>query len=203
MSPRDVGRTSLMQSLTWSVYTEITLIRDLRRRKDDITLGKANEGVLVLLLVWDDMTSIEELKNDGLMTTHYQETKAYFRNTKVRSFLCPRNPDEGKSETVTMFSHHQKTVVVDSEIFGGGSQRRIIGTVMSHGDMSMAARSRGVGRHSCESRAGAGLGQALQSGNAIQGSPGMIFIANWKNQLLRMSCATLSKGGKNRLDKCS
>ncbi|KAM1134487.1 hypothetical protein ACFX19_044310 [Malus domestica] len=71
------------------------------------------------------MTSIEELKNDGLMTTHYQETKAYFRNTKVRSFLCPRNPDEGKSETVTMFSHHQKTVVVDSEISGGGSQRRI------------------------------------------------------------------------------
>ncbi|KAB2629307.1 phospholipase D alpha 1-like [Pyrus ussuriensis x Pyrus communis] len=104
----------------WSVYTEITLIRDPRRRKDDITLGqllkrKANEGVLVLLLVWDDRTSVEDIKKD----------EEYFRNTKVRCFLCPRNPDEGKNEIVTMFTHHQKTVVVDNEISGGGSQRRI------------------------------------------------------------------------------
>ncbi|KAB2619097.1 phospholipase D alpha 1-like [Pyrus ussuriensis x Pyrus communis] len=120
----------------WSVYTKITLLRDPRRRKDDITLGqllkrKADEGVLVLLLVWDDRTSIEELKKDGLMTTHDQETEEYFRNTKVHCFLCPRNPDVGKSiiqgfQTATMFTHHQKTIVVDSEISGRGSQKRRI-----------------------------------------------------------------------------
>ncbi|KAL6215107.1 hypothetical protein ACLB2K_014538 [Fragaria x ananassa] len=88
----------------WSVYTEINLVRDPQRRKpgDELTLGqllkkKADEGVLVLLLVWDDRTSIPEYKKDGLMTTHDQETEEYFRNTKVRCFLCPRNPDIGRS----------------------------------------------------------------------------------------------------------
>ncbi|CAB4266762.1 unnamed protein product [Prunus armeniaca] len=117
----------------WSVYTEITLLRDPSRRKDDITLGellkrKANEGVSVLLLVWDDRTSVEELKKDGLMTTHDQGTEEYFLNTKVHCFLCPRNPDVGKSiiqgfQTATMFTHHQKTIVVDSEMPGGESQK--------------------------------------------------------------------------------
>ncbi|VVA23841.1 PREDICTED: phospholipase [Prunus dulcis] len=120
----------------WSVYTEITLLRDPSRRKDDITLGellkrKANEGVSVLLLVWDDRTSVEELKKDGLMTTHDQGTEEYFLNTKVHCFLCPRNPDVGKSiiqgfQTATMFTHHQKTIVVDSEMPGGESQKRRI-----------------------------------------------------------------------------
>ena len=38
-----------------------------------------------------------------------------------------------------------------------------IGTFMSHGDRSMAAGSRGAGRHSCESRAGTGLGQVVRN----------------------------------------
>ncbi|XP_050363852.1 phospholipase D alpha 1-like [Argentina anserina] len=127
----------------WSVYTEINLVRDPQRRKpgDELTLGqllkkKADEGVLVLLLVWDDRTSIPEFKKDGLMTTHDQETEQYFRNTKVRCFLCPRNPDIGRSfiqgfETATMFTHHQKTVVVDSEMVGGdpSQKRRILSFV--------------------------------------------------------------------------
>ncbi|KAL6208403.1 hypothetical protein ACLB2K_019353 [Fragaria x ananassa] len=127
----------------WSVYTEINLVRDPQRRKpgDELTLGqllnkKADEGVLVLLLVWDDRTSIPEYKKDGLMTTHDQETEEYFRNTKVRCFLCPRNPDIGRSfiqgfETSTMFTHHQKTLVVDSEMVGGdpSQKRRILSFV--------------------------------------------------------------------------
>ncbi|XP_028799099.1 phospholipase D alpha 1-like [Neltuma alba] len=120
----------------WSVYTEITLIRDLRGPIPNITLGellkkKADEGVNVLMLVWDDRTSVKELKKDGLMATHDQETEEYFRNTKVKCVLCPRNPDDGRSiiqgfEISTMFTHHQKTVVVDSGIPGEGSQRRRI-----------------------------------------------------------------------------
>ncbi|GFZ20871.1 phospholipase D alpha 1 [Actinidia rufa] len=122
----------------WSVYTEITLVRDSRRPKPggDMTLGvllkkKANEGVRVLMLVWDDRTSVNLLKKDGLMATHDEETGNYFRNTEVHCVLCPRNPDDGRSivqdlEISTMFTHHQKIVVVDSEMPNGRSQKRRI-----------------------------------------------------------------------------
>lgn len=122
----------------WSVYTEIALIRDSRRPKSggDITLGellkkKASEGVKVLMLVWDDRTSIDVLKKDGLMATHDEETENFFQNTEVHCVLCPRNPDDGGSfiqdfQISTMFTHHQKIVVVDSELPGGGSEKRRI-----------------------------------------------------------------------------
>ncbi|KAK1382854.1 Phospholipase D [Heracleum sosnowskyi] len=122
----------------WSVYTDFSLIRDPRRPKPggEITLGellkkKANEGVNVLLLVWDDITSCEPLKKDGLMATHDQETGKFFQNTKVHCYLCPRNPDDGRSVVQgfaisTMFTHHQKSIIVDSEGLGGESQKRRI-----------------------------------------------------------------------------
>jgi phospholipase D1/2 len=122
----------------WSVYTEISLIRDSRREKPggDITLGellkkKASEGVRVLMLVWDDRTSVGLLKKDGMMATHDEETEHCFQNTDVHCVLCPRNPDDGGSiiqdlQISTMFTHHQKIVVVDSEMPSGGSQQRRI-----------------------------------------------------------------------------
>lgn len=118
----------------WSVYTEITLIRDPVQPKR-ITLGellkrKAEEGVKVLMLVWDDRTSVPDFKKDGLMATHDQETADYFKNTKVNCVLCPRNPDVGRSivqglETSTMFTHHQKTIVVDSPAVGQRQKRTV------------------------------------------------------------------------------
>ncbi|GJU86511.1 phospholipase D alpha 1 [Tanacetum coccineum] len=70
----------------WSVYTEIALIRDSRRQKTggDITLGellkkKAGEGVKVLMLVWDDRTSVDVLKKDGLMCTHDEDAELFPR----------------------------------------------------------------------------------------------------------------------------
>eukprot|EP00253_Pinus_taeda_P002390 PITA_02390 len=126
----------------WSVYTEITLIRDSKRPKPggDETLGqllkrKASEGVRVLMLVWDDWTSVGLLKKDGLMATHDEETSDYFDGSDVNCVLCPRNPDNGQSfvqdlQISTMFTHHQKIVVVDSPLPGGGSeQRRIVSFV--------------------------------------------------------------------------
>ncbi|XP_049373672.1 phospholipase D alpha 1-like isoform X2 [Solanum verrucosum] len=122
----------------WSIYTEITLIRDRRRPKPggDISLGellkrKANEGVRVLMLVWDDRTSIPVLQQDGLMATHDEETANYFRGTQVNCVLCPRNPDDGRSiiqniEIGTMFTHHQKIVIVDGELPNGDRERRRI-----------------------------------------------------------------------------
>ncbi|KAK6941658.1 Phospholipase D/Transphosphatidylase, partial [Dillenia turbinata] len=123
----------------WSIYTKITLVRDLRRPKPGgyITLGellkmKASEGVRVLMLVWDDRTSVKLLKKDGVMATHDEDTESYFHNTDVHCVLCPRNPDNSKTiiqdiEISTMFTHHQKTVMVDYEMPNKESeQRRIV-----------------------------------------------------------------------------
>ncbi|XP_042488530.1 phospholipase D alpha 1-like [Macadamia integrifolia] len=112
----------------WSVYTKITLVRDSMRPKrgGEITLGellkkKASEGVRVLMLVWHDRTSVPIFKNEGLMGTHDTETEEFFRNSDVQCVLCGRDPDVGDSfvqdfEISTMFTHHQKIVVVDSEM---------------------------------------------------------------------------------------
>ncbi|KAL6551293.1 Phospholipase D [Orobanche minor] len=107
----------------WSVYTQFALIRDTRRPKPggDIMLGdllkkKADEWVRVLMLVWDDRTSVGQLKKDGLMATHDQETEEYFQGSNVHCVLCLRNPDDTggiiKGLTIsTIFTHHQKIVV--------------------------------------------------------------------------------------------
>ncbi|VAH58505.1 unnamed protein product [Triticum turgidum subsp. durum] len=126
----------------WSVHTEITLIRDTNRPKPggDVTLGellkrKASEGVRVLMLVWDDRTSVGLLKRDGLMATHDEETANYFQGTDVHCVLCPRNPDDSGSivqdlQISTMFTHHQKIVCVDDALPSQGSeQRRILSFV--------------------------------------------------------------------------
>ncbi|CAH1426486.1 unnamed protein product [Lactuca virosa] len=121
----------------WSVYTEITLIRDLRRPRPDMdmTLGellkkKASEGVRVLMLVWDDRTS-EGLIENGLMATHDEDTGKYFSDSEVNCVLCPRNPDDGHSlveniEISLIFTHHQKIVVVDAPLPNNHEKRRIV-----------------------------------------------------------------------------
>ncbi|KAG0484686.1 hypothetical protein HPP92_008765 [Vanilla planifolia] len=88
------------------------------------------------MLVWDDRTSVGLLKKDGLMATHDEETANYFNGTDVQCVLCPRNPDNGGSfvqdlQISTMFTHHQKIVVVDHELpYNNGSQwRRIVSFV--------------------------------------------------------------------------
>ncbi|MCO5590754.1 hypothetical protein L7F22_044729 [Adiantum nelumboides] len=113
----------------WSVYTKITLVRDMDRPipgAQGVTLGellkhKAMEGVRVLLLVWDERTLIPRVEVTGVMHTHDEDTAAYFRGTKVHCVRCPRNPDDGSSivkgmEVRLMFTHHQKTVIVDVAI---------------------------------------------------------------------------------------
>ncbi|PKA49062.1 Phospholipase D alpha 1 [Apostasia shenzhenica] len=124
----------------WSVYAEITLVREGQRPGCEITIGellkrKAGQGVRVLLLVWDDRTSVGELKKDGVMATHDQDTAKYFHGSAVNCVLCPRNPDVGESyvqaaEISTMFTHHQKTIVVDAAASASparlSSRRRIV-----------------------------------------------------------------------------
>ncbi|MED6173243.1 Phospholipase D [Stylosanthes scabra] len=114
----------------WSLYTEISLIRDPKRPKHggDITLGqllkkKANDdGVKVVLLLWQDGIRVPIIGYPiRIMYTHDKETLSYFKDTNVHCVLCPRDSD--------FFSHHQKIVLVDSKLPNNGDEskkRRIV-----------------------------------------------------------------------------
>ncbi|KAH1266826.1 Phospholipase D delta [Glycine soja] len=102
----------------WSIYHKVRLVREPTRplpRGGDLTLGellkyKSEEGVRVLLLVWDDKTSHDKvfLKTAGVMGTHDEETRKFFKHSSVVG---------------TVFTHHQKCVIVDTQ--AAGNNRKI------------------------------------------------------------------------------
>ncbi|PIA35507.1 hypothetical protein AQUCO_03500103v1 [Aquilegia coerulea] len=117
----------------WSIFDKVRLIREPTRplpRGGDLTLGellkyKSQEGVRVLLLVWDDKTSHSKfyLKTAGVMGTHDEETRKFFKHSSVICVLAPRYASSKlsifKQQVVgTLFTHHQKTVLVDSQAHG-------------------------------------------------------------------------------------
>lgn len=122
----------------WSVYHLVRLIRDKENAVDsvlgDLLKAKSQEGVRVLLLVWDDPTSRSILgyKTDGIMQTHDEETRRFFKHSSVQVLLCPRSAGKGhswakKQEVGTIYTHHQKTVIVDAD--AGQNKRKIIAFV--------------------------------------------------------------------------
>ncbi|KAF5453331.1 hypothetical protein F2P56_028240 [Juglans regia] len=121
----------------WSLWHKVRLVRDAGQA--DVTLGdilraKSREGVRVLLLIWDDPTSRSILgyKTDGIMQTHDEETRRFFKNSTVQVLLCPRIAGKRHSwikqrEVETIYTHHQKTVIVDAD--AGNNKRKIIAFV--------------------------------------------------------------------------
>ncbi|XP_042496640.1 LOW QUALITY PROTEIN: phospholipase D beta 1-like [Macadamia integrifolia] len=124
----------------WSVFHEVRLVHDAAyaSTRSDCTLGdllksKSQEGVRVLLLVWDDPSSRNILgyKTDGFMHTHDEETRHFFKHSSVQVLLCPRS--DGKhswvkqQEVGAIYTHHQKTVIVDAD--AGCNKRKIIAFV--------------------------------------------------------------------------
>uniref|UniRef100_A0A2P2L0H9 phospholipase D n=1 Tax=Rhizophora mucronata TaxID=61149 RepID=A0A2P2L0H9_RHIMU len=122
----------------WSVDHNVTLVRSNSDGKD-ITLGellktKSQEGVRVLLLVWDDPTSKSFLghKTKGVMDTSDEVTRHFFKHSSVQVILCPRSGGKGhsfikKQEVGTIYTHHQKTVIVDAD--AGNYRRKIVAFV--------------------------------------------------------------------------
>ncbi|TYK12508.1 phospholipase D delta [Cucumis melo var. makuwa] len=122
----------------WSVFHKVKLVREPTRplpRGGDLTLGdllkyKSEEGVRVLMMIWDDKTSHDKffINTEGLMQTHDEETKKFFKHSSVICVLSPRYPS-GKLSYVkqkvvgTVFTHHQKCVLVDTQ--GYGNNRKI------------------------------------------------------------------------------
>ncbi|KAJ1414834.1 Phospholipase D, C-terminal [Sesbania bispinosa] len=80
----------------WSVWHKVRLVRDAGYASDytlgDLLRSKSQEGVRVLLLLWDDPTSRSILgyKTDGVMATHDEETRRFFKHSSVHVLLCPR-----------------------------------------------------------------------------------------------------------------
>ncbi|GLJ47212.1 hypothetical protein SUGI_0996540 [Cryptomeria japonica] len=127
----------------WSVYTEITLVRDRERMikgAQGVTIGellkkKAEQGVTVLVLIWEDRTAVRILNKEGLMKTHCDETFEYFKDSKVHCALCPRNPDKRSLSLIqgvevgAQFTHHQKTVSLDSAVADDSKTCRVVSFV--------------------------------------------------------------------------
>ncbi|XP_077248629.1 phospholipase D gamma 1-like [Tasmannia lanceolata] len=122
----------------WSVYHKVRLVRDAGNALDctlgDLLKTKSQEGVRVLLLVWDDPTSRKFwlLQTGGVMQTHDEETRRFFKHSSVQVLLCPRSAGKRHSwvkqqEVGAIYTHHQKTVIVDSD--AGNTKRKIIAFV--------------------------------------------------------------------------
>ncbi|XP_051123443.1 phospholipase D delta-like [Andrographis paniculata] len=122
----------------WSIYDKVRLVREPTKplpKGGDLTLGellkyKSQEGVRVLLLVWDDKTSHSKcfIKTEGVMQTHDEKTKKYFKRSSVQCVLAPRYASAKlsifKQQVVgTLYTHHQKCVILDTQ--GSGSNRKI------------------------------------------------------------------------------
>ncbi|KAJ0968817.1 hypothetical protein J5N97_021694 [Dioscorea zingiberensis] len=122
----------------WSVFHTVRLVRDAGRGPDctlgDLLKSKSQEGVRVLILVWDDPTSrsILGIRMDGVMQTRDEETRRFFKHSSVQVLLCPRSAGKRHSwvkqqETATIYTHHQKTVIVDAD--AGNNKRKIVAFV--------------------------------------------------------------------------
>ncbi|KAJ8459367.1 hypothetical protein OPV22_032293 [Ensete ventricosum] len=120
----------LIYLVGWSIYHKVKLVRESTRPLPDagkLTLGdllkyKSQEGVRVCLMVWDDKTSHDKLfiKTGGVMQTHDEETKKFFKHSSVICVLSPRYASSKlsivKQQVVgTLFTHHQKCVLVDTQ----------------------------------------------------------------------------------------
>ncbi|KAI3803373.1 hypothetical protein L1987_31524 [Smallanthus sonchifolius] len=117
------GAKHLIYIAGWSFNPNLILVRDLETeiphargvKLGEVLKRKAEEGVAVRIMIWDDETSLPIIKNKGIMGTNDENALAFFKNTKVVCKLCPRL----NHNFPTMFTHHQKTITVDAHLCNG------------------------------------------------------------------------------------
>ncbi|XP_031480976.1 phospholipase D alpha 4 [Nymphaea colorata] len=116
----------------WSLNPKTVLVRDLKTSIPDaigVSIGellkrKAQKGVAVRVMLWNDETSLAVLRNSGVMHTHDEEAYSFFQGTEVVCRLCTRD----HAEAPALFAHHQKTITVDAGASSGG-RREIVSFV--------------------------------------------------------------------------
>ena len=117
----------------WSVFTSIYLLRgdddpEGFSNVGELLKSKADEGVRVLLMVWNEKSN-DITDGAGLMGTHDEETEAFFSGTNVECVLVPRQKTDGvfaDSFVSCCYTHHQKTVICDAAFEEDESLRRIV-----------------------------------------------------------------------------
>jgi phospholipase D1/2 len=113
----------------WSFDTDQYLLRGDELTKElaqgkysprlgELLLDKAEEGVVVNLMQWDDFSS-NAVQQTGQMGTCDEKTKNYFRGTKVNARFM--GMAGGETNTVLqgtskrmVFTHHQKFIIMDA-----------------------------------------------------------------------------------------
>ncbi|XP_020218806.1 phospholipase D delta [Cajanus cajan] len=128
----------LVYIVGWSIFHKVKLVREPTKplpsggnlNLGDLLKYKSEEGLRVLLLVWDDKTSHSKffINTTGVMQTHDEETRKFFKHSTVRCLLSPRYASSKLSifrqQVVgTLFTHHQKCVIVDTQ--ANGNNRKI------------------------------------------------------------------------------
>ncbi|CAA6667987.1 unnamed protein product [Spirodela intermedia] len=128
------GAKHIIYITGWAFNHSVVLVQDPDTERPDavgVELGellkrKADEGVAVRLMLWDDESSLPLIRNPGLMRTHDEDSFTYFAQTRV---VCRRFP-RLHHNFPTVFAHHQKTISVDSpRRLDGDSGREIVSFV--------------------------------------------------------------------------
>ncbi|XWS12056.1 hypothetical protein CRYUN_Cryun37aG0057900 [Craigia yunnanensis] len=124
------GAKHLIYIAGWSFNPKMVLVRDPQTniphargvKLGELLKRKAEEGVAVRIMLWNDETSLPLIKNKGVMRTHDEDAFAYFKHTKVICKLCLRL----HHMFPTLFAHHQKTITVDTRAYSSSVNDREI-----------------------------------------------------------------------------
>ena len=124
----------------WSVCTDTNLVRgdddpDGESNVGELLKQRADEGVNVMVMVWNEALSTE-ISMNGLMGTHDEKTRIFFEGTNVHCVSVGRTKRKGKTQDAlagafqnTCYTHHQKTVICDAPMEGESGMRRVIAFV--------------------------------------------------------------------------
>ncbi|GKV03269.1 hypothetical protein SLEP1_g15603 [Rubroshorea leprosula] len=112
----------------WSFNHKVRLVREGVNPNEIPTIGellkkKAKEGVGVRMLIWKNLFA------DIICKTNANETENFFKGTAVKCHLSSRSVADKPMITNSSkipYSHHQKFVVVDSEVPDGETKKRTI-----------------------------------------------------------------------------
>ncbi|KAI3915195.1 hypothetical protein MKX01_035454 [Papaver californicum] len=113
------GAKHLIYIAGWSFNPKMVLVRDHEAgipqargvKIGELLKQKAEEGVAVIVMLWNDETSFPFIKKKGVMGTHDEDAFDYFKQSKVIRRLCPRL----HNDFPTFFAHHQKTITLDTQ----------------------------------------------------------------------------------------
>mmetsp|Transcript_35181 Transcript_35181/g.139770 ORF Transcript_35181/g.139770 Transcript_35181/m.139770 type:complete len:456 (-) Transcript_35181:1310-2677(-) len=106
----------------WSFWVHTVLIRkeyNADSHFGNLLAKKAESGLTVLMLIWDDQTSGGFMSKEGMMGTKDEETREFFSKSKVNAQLVARETDSKttgvikKAFSSSVYTHHQKSIIFD------------------------------------------------------------------------------------------